>query len=178
MARLQEQYYKEIRPGLAKAGELKNIHQVPELLKIVISSSLSHRVLDSKRLQQLQNDVTAIAGQKAILTKARKSVSTFKTREGMNLGVKVTLRKKRMYEFLDRFVNIALPRIRDFRGLTKNSFNKGVYNMGLTEHFIFPEVNYDKLEAVSGMNISFVTTAETEEEALALLKAFNMPFTR
>jgi large subunit ribosomal protein L5 len=176
MARLKEVYNKTIRPGLQKEFEYSNPFEVPRLLKVVINMGVGKAAQDSKKIQFAVNDLTAIAGQKPVVTKAKKSIAGFKVRENMNLGVKVTLRKNQMYEFVDRLVNIALPRVRDFRGLSGKSFDgRGNYSFGIKEQIVFPEIDYDKIDEIRGMDIVFVTTAKTNAEAKALLKAFNMP---
>jgi large subunit ribosomal protein L5 len=175
---LKERFEKEIKSQLMKELGLKNIHQIPVLEKVVINMCVSEATQDSKKLQSAFEDLTAIAGQKPVITKAKKSIAGFKLREGMNLGAKVTLRKERMYEFLDRLINIALPRVRDFRGLSSKSFDgKGNYTLGLKEQLIFPEINYDKVEKIRGMDITVCTSAGNDEHAHALLKAINFPFT-
>ena len=174
--RLQEEYLTKIVPSLKKERNL-NTMQVPRLEKIVINMGVGEATQDSKKAQAAMADMAAITGQKPIPTKARKAVSTFRLREGQTIGCKVTLRRDRMYEFLDRLINIALPRVRDFRGVSPKGFDgQGNYNMGLKEQLVFPEIDYDKVDAVRGMNITIVTTAKTDEEARALLAAFNMPF--
>lgn len=176
MARLKEVYNKTIKPNLQKEFEYSNSFEVPRLLKVVINIGVGKAAQDSKKIQFAVNDLTAIAGQKPVVTKAKKSIAGFKVRENMNLGVKVTLRKNQMYEFVDRLVNIALPRVRDFRGLSGKSFDgRGNYSFGIKEQIVFPEIDYDKIDEIRGMDIVFVTTARTNAEAKALLKAFNMP---
>ena len=178
MARLKEHYEKVIKPSLIKEREYKNPFQVPKLEKIVINMGLGDAVQDSRKVQGVADELTLIAGQRAVITKAKNSIAGFKLREGMNIGTKVTLRKDRMYEFLDRLVNIAMPRIRDFRGISPKSFDgHGNYSLGIREHIIFPEINYDKVDKIRGMDITFITTANTDSEALDLLKGFDMPFT-
>jgi large subunit ribosomal protein L5 len=177
MTRLKQQYEAEIKQALIKEFGYANPMQVPRLDKIVINMGVGEAVQDGKKVQGAVEDMTAIAGQKPIITKAKKAIATFKVREGMNIGCKVTLRRDRMYEFLDRLVTIALPRVRDFRGLSGRSFDgRGNYSLGLKEQFVFPEINYDKVDAPRGMDITIVTTARTDAEAKALLKGFNMPF--
>lgn len=176
-ARLKETYEKELKPALLEKFGYKNVHQVPKLEKIVINMGVGDSTQDSRRAQNAANDLTLIVGQKAVVTKARKSIAQFKVREGMPLGAKVTLRGKRMYEFLDRLVNIAMPRIRDFRGIPGKSFDgQGNYAMGIKEHIVFPEINYDQVDQIRGMDIVICTTASTDEEAKELLKGFNLPF--
>ncbi len=175
--RLKTQYLGVIKGELTKEFGYKNVMQVPQLDKVVLNMGIGEAVADSKKVQSAAADLTLIAGQKPVITKARKSIATFKLREGMPVGVKVTLRKNRMYEFLDRLVNIALPRVRDFRGLNEKSFDgRGNYSMGLKEHIVFPEINYDKVEDVLGMDIIICTTASNDDEARALLKGLNFPF--
>lgn len=177
MTRLYDEYKKTIRPNLSKEHGYKNIMEVPKLEKIVINVSVSDAVQDSKKLQSFVDDIALIAGQKPVITRAKKSIAGFKLREGMSIGAKVTLRKDRMYEFLDRLITIALPRVRDFRGLSAKSFDgNGNYAMGVKEHIIFPEINYDKVDKIRGFDIIICTTAKTDEEGRALLKAFNFPF--
>jgi large subunit ribosomal protein L5 len=176
MARLKEVYNKTIKSALQKEFEYSNPFEVPRLLKVVINMGVGKAAQDSKKIQFAVNDLTAIAGQKPVVTKAKKSIAGFKVREMMNLGVKVTLRKNHMYEFLDRLVNIALPRVRDFRGLSGKSFDgRGNYTFGIKEQIVFPEIDYDKIDEIRGMDIVFVTSAKTNAEAKALLKALNMP---
>ena len=175
--RLKKYYDEVVKPRLVEEFGYKNPLEVPRLDKVVINMGVGEAVGDSKKAQAAANDLTSIAGQKAVVTRARKSIATFKVREGMPVGAKVTLRKARMYEFIDRLVNIALPRVRDFRGLNPKSFDgRGNYALGIKEHIIFPEINYDRVEAVWGMDVIVATTAKTDEEARALLKAFNFPF--
>ena len=175
--RFQEQYETAVKPALMTEFKYKNVMQVPQLDKVVLNMGIGEAVADSKKVQSAAADLALIAGQKPVITKARKSIATFKLREGMPVGVKVTLRKDRMYEFLDRLVNIALPRVRDFRGLNEKSFDgRGNYSMGLKEHIVFPEIDYDKVEDVLGMDIIICTTASNDDEARALLKGLNFPF--
>lgn len=176
--RLQERYETAIVPALKKEFSYENPMQVPKLVKIVINMGVGRKaVSDSKKVNFAAGDMTLIAGQKPIITKSRKAIASFKLREDQAIGVKVTLRKDKMYEFLDRLVNIALPRVRDFRGVNPNGFDgMGNYNMGLKEQLIFPEIDYDKIDEVRGMDITIVTTATTDDEGRALLKAFDMPF--
>jgi len=177
MTRLKEQYEKVVRPALMSEFNYTNPMQVPRLEKIVINMGVGKATQDSKKLTVAVNELAAIAGQKPVVTKARKSIATFKLREGMNIGAKVTLRRERMYEFLDRLITIALPRVKDFRGLKPTSFDgRGNYALGLREHIVFPEIDYDKIDEVRGMDIIIVTTAKTDAEARALLKGFDMPF--
>ncbi len=175
--RLRTQYEEVIKADLLKQFGYKNVMQLPKLDKIVLNMGIGEAVNDTKKVKSAAADLEMIAGQKAVITHARKSIAGFKVRENMPLGVKVTLRKQRMYEFLDRLVNVALPRVRDFRGLNPNAFDgRGNYAMGIKEHIIFPEISYDQIEQVWGMDIVVCTTAKTDEEAKALLRAFNFPF--
>jgi large subunit ribosomal protein L5 len=175
--RLRTQYDETIRAALTEQFGYKNPMQLPKLDKIVLNIGVGEAVNDTKKVRAAAADLEKIAGQKAVITHARKSIAGFKVRENMPLGVKVTLRKARMYEFLDRLVNIALPRVRDFRGLNPNSFDgRGNYALGIKEHIIFPEIIYDQIDQVWGMDIVVCTTAKTDDEARALLKAFNFPF--
>ncbi len=175
--RLRTQYDETIKPALIKEFGYKNVMQAPKLDKIVLNMGVGEAVNDTKKVKAAAADLEKIAGQKPVVTFARKSIAGFKVRENMPLGVKVTLRKQRMYEFLDRLVNIALPRVRDFRGLNPNSFDgRGNYAMGIKEHIIFPEINFDQIDQTWGMDIIVCTTARTDDEARALLKAFNFPF--
>jgi large subunit ribosomal protein L5 len=176
-ARLKEQYDTVIRGKLKAEFNYVNDLQIPSLEKIVINMGVGEAAGDSKKVNAAAAELAAITGQKPVITKARKSIAQFKLREGMPIGCKVTLRRDRMYEFLDRLVTIALPRVRDFRGIPATSFDgRGNYAMGLKEQIIFPEIDYDKIDEIRGMDIIFVTTAETDKEAKALLKAFQMPF--
>lgn len=175
--RLRTQYEDAIKADLMKQFGYKNVMQLPKLEKIVLNMGVGEAVNDTKKVKAAAADLEKIAGQKPVITHARASIAGFKVRENMPLGVKVTLRKQRMYEFLDRLVNVALPRVRDFRGLNPNSFDgRGNYAMGIKEHIIFPEIAYDQIEQVWGMDIVVCTTAKTDDEARALLKAFNFPF--
>lgn len=176
-SRVQEQYINEVVPALESKFGYKNPMQVPKLVKIVISSGLGDIKDNAKSVQMAQAELKQITGQQPVLTKARKSVANFKVREGMTIGIKVTLRGKMMYDFYDKFVSIALPRVRDFRGVPTESFDgKGNYCMGIKEQLIFPEIQYDQVEKIRGMDICFVTTAKTDEEARELLRAMGMPF--
>ena len=178
MTRLNEIYTKSIRPELLEQNGYKNILEVPKLQKIVINMGLGEAVQDSKKVASAVADLTKITGQKPIITKASKSVAGFKLREGMPIGCKVTLRRDRMYEFLDRLITIALPRVRDFRGLDPSSFDGcGNYAMGLKEQIVFPEIDYDQIDTIRGMDIIFVTSAKTDDEARELLRKFDFPFT-
>lgn len=177
--RLKTQYLETIRPALLERLEYKNAIQVPQIEKIVLNMGVGEAVADSKKIKSAFEDLQAIAGQKPVITKAKTSIATFKLREGMPVGVKVTLRKDRMYEFMDRLVTIALPRVRDFRGLNAKSFDgRGNYAMGLKEHIVFPEIDYDKVDQVWGMDIIVCTTAKTDDEARELLREFNFPFAK
>ena len=177
MTRLQEQYTNVVRPALMAEFNYRNPMEVPRLEKIVVNMGVGEAVQDSKKLNSAVNELAVITGQKPIVTKARKSIATFKLREGMSIGCKVTLRGQRMYEFLDRLVTIALPRVRDFRGVPSSSFDgRGNYALGLKEQIVFPEIDYDRIDNVRGMDIAIVTTAKTDAEAKALLKGFDMPF--
>jgi len=179
MARLREHYDTVLRPKLREEFGYANVMMIPRLTKIVVNMGVGEAVGDSKKVDHALNDLTLIAGQKPVATRARKSIAGFKVREGMRLGAKVTLRRARMYEFLDRLVTIALPRVRDFRGLNGKAFDgRGNYNMGLKEQIVFPEIEYDKVDAIRGMNITFCTTARTDDEARALLAGFDMPFAK
>jgi large subunit ribosomal protein L5 len=176
--RMKKRYNDVIRPEMMKKFGYKNVLQVPRINKIVLNIGAGEATSDSKKIQAAQNDLTAIAGQKAVLTRAKKAIAQFKIREGLAIGTKVTLRKDRMYEFLDRLVTIALPRVRDFRGLNGKSFDgRGNYAMGMKEHMVFVEIDYDKTETTWGMDIIINTSAKTDEEAKELLKAFQFPFT-
>ena len=179
MSRLKDQYNAEIVPALTKKFGYENVMQVPKLDKIVINMGVGEAKENPKALESAVADLETITGQKAVLTKAKNSIANFKIREGMNIGCKVTLRGEKMYEFLDRLVNLALPRVRDFRGVNPNSFDgRGNYALGIKEQFIFPEIEFDKIDKVRGMDIIFVTTAKTDEEARELLTLFNMPFAK
>ena len=179
MARLQEQYQNTIVPALKDKLGLDNVTQVPRITKITLNMGVGEAIADKKVMDNAVADMTAIAGQKPVVTKARKSVAGFKVREGFPVGCKVTLRRERMYEFLDRLISIAIPRIRDFRGMSPKAFDRqGNYSLGVQEQIIFPEIDYDKVDAVRGMDITITTTARTPEEGRALLEAFNFPFKR
>ena len=176
-ARLREKYHKEIKQALQKELKLENSMAVPKLEKIVINMGLGEATQNNKLLDPLVNDLAQIAGQKPVTTKAKKSIAAFKVREGMSIGAMVTLRNDRAYEFLDRLISIALPRVRDFRGVSTRSFDgRGNYTLGLRDQLIFPEIDYSKVEKLKGMNITIVTTAQDDNSARALLKAFGMPF--
>ena len=177
MARLQDQYRDEIAKKLFEQFGYKNVMEVPRITKITINMGVGEALGDRKVMEHAVNDMEKIAGQKAVVCKARKSVAGFKVREGWPIGCKVTLRRERMYEFLDRLVNIAIPRIRDFRGLNGKSFDgRGNYSMGVREQIIFPEIDYDKIDKIRGLDITVTTTAKSDEEAKALLSEFNFPF--
>ena len=177
MTRLQDHYEKVVRPALIKEFGYTNAMQCPRLEKIVVNMGVGEAVQDGKKVDAAVGDLTLITGQKPVVTRAKKSIATFKLRENMPIGCKVTLRRQRMFEFLDRLVNIALPRVRDFRGVSAKSFDgRGNYALGLKEQLVFPEVDYDKIDQVRGMDIVIVTTARTDAEARALLRGFDMPF--
>jgi len=176
-ARLKEHYDTVVKPKLKSEFGYKNDMEIPRLEKIVINMGVGEATTDGKKVTSAVTDLTAITGQKPVVTKARKSIAQFKLREGMPIGCKVTLRRDRMYEFLDRLVSIALPRVRDFRGISGKAFDgRGNYAMGLKEQIIFPEIDYDKIDEIRGMDIIFVTSAKTDKEAKALLAGFDMPF--
>jgi large subunit ribosomal protein L5 len=175
--RLHEQYETTVRPALMQEFGYKNPMQVPRLEKIVVNMGVGEAVQDSKKAEAAAADLTAITGQHPVITKAKRSIATFKLREGMPIGCKVTLRRERMYEFLDRLITVALPRVRDFRGISGRSFDgRGNFALGLKEQLVFPEIDYDRVDATRGMDVVIVTTARTDAEAKALLKAFDMPF--
>ncbi len=177
MARLKQFYTDTVIPGLREQFGYSNPMEVPRITKITLNMGVGEAVADRKVMEHAVDDMIRIAGQKPIVVKARKSVAGFKVREGWPVGCKVTLRRERMYEFLDRLINIAIPRVRDFRGMNPRSFDgRGNYNMGVKEQIIFPEIDYDKIDALRGMDITFTTTARTDEEGRALLAAFNFPF--
>ena len=177
MSRLKEQYNNEIVAAMIKKFGYKNIMEVPKLDKVVINMGVGEAKDNAKVLETAVKDMETIAGQKAVLTRAKNSVANFKIREGMAIGCKVTLRGEKMYEFVDRLVNLALPRVRDFRGVNPNAFDgRGNYALGIKEQIIFPEIEYDKVDKIRGMDVIFVTTAKTDEEARELLRLFNMPF--
>jgi len=177
MATLKQHYQTEVVPKLIAEFGYKSIMQVPRITKITVNMGVGEAVGDKKILDNAINDLTAITGQKPVSTKARKSIAGFKIREGWPVGCKVTLRRERMYEFLERLIGIAIPRIRDFRGISAKSFDgRGNFSMGVSEQIIFPEIDYDKIDALRGMDISIATTAKTDDEARALLRAFNFPF--
>ncbi|SUP44561.1 MULTISPECIES: 50S ribosomal protein L5 [Veillonella] len=177
MSRLNEKYTSEIRQALQEKFQYKNVMEIPKLEKVVINIGVGDAVGNAKALEAAVNDLTIIAGQKPVITKAKKSIANFKVREGMSLGTKVTLRGERMYEFLDKLINVALPRVRDFRGVSAKAFDgRGNYALGLKEQLIFPEIEYDQVERVTGMDIIVVTSAKTDEEARELLALCGMPF--
>ena len=177
MNRLQERYQNEIKGNLMKKFNYSSPMQAPKLVKIVINLGVGDAIANPKALDEAVAELTAIAGQKPVVTKAKKSIANFKVRQGMPVGAKVTLRGDNMYEFADKFFNISLPRVRDFKGVSRNSFDgRGNYSMGIKEQLIFPEINYDKVDTIKGMNIVFTTTAKTDEEAAALLELLGMPF--
>ncbi len=179
MARMKEYYSKEVAPALMKKFGYKSVMQIPKLEKIVINVGCGEARDNQKIIDAILSDLGKITGQRPVVCKAKKSVANFKLREGMNIGAKVTLRADRMYEFLDRLFNVALPRVRDFRGINANSFDgRGNYNMGIKEQLIFPEIDYDKIDKVRGMDICFVTTAKTDEEARELLTLMGAPFAK
>ena len=177
MATLYQQYVDEIRPNLKAERGYANIMQVPRLTKVTLNMGVGEAVGDRKIMEAAVADMTLISGQKPIVTNARKSEAGFKIREGWPIGCKVTLRRERMYEFIERLIGIAIPRIRDFRGLNPKAFDgRGSFSMGIAEQIVFPEIDYDKIDRIRGLNVTITTTAETDEEALALLRAFNFPF--
>ena len=176
-SRLKEYYLEKVVPSLKKEFQYKNIMEIPSLQKIIINMGLGEAISDVKVLDSAANELLAISGQKPVITKARKSIAGFKLRSGMSIGCMVTLRKERMYEFFDRLVNVALPRVKDFRGVSGKSFDgRGNYALGIKEQIIFPEINYDKIDKVRGMNIVIVTSAKSDEEGKALLKSLGVPF--
>ena len=176
-ARLRETYDNEVFNQLKEKFQYANVMEVPKLTKITINMGLGEAKDNSKVLESAVNEIALIAGQKPVVTKAKKSIANFKVRQGMPVGAKVTLRGDRIYEFADKFFNIALPRVRDFKGVSKNAFDgRGNYSLGIKEQLIFPEINYDQVETIKGMNIVFTTTAKTDEEAMALLELLGMPF--
>ena len=179
MSRLHEIYLNEIAPAMQKKFNYKNVMQIPKMDKIVVNMGVGEAKDNAKLLESAANDMQIITGQKPVITKAKKSIANFKIRDGMNIGCKVTLRGEKMYEFMDRLINLALPRVRDFRGVNPNAFDgRGNYALGIKEQLIFPEIEYDKIDKVRGMDIIFVTTAKTDEEARELLTLFNMPFSK
>ena len=179
MSRLKDEYINEIAPAMQKKFGYTNVMQIPKMDKIVINMGVGEAKENAKVLESAISDLQTITGQKPIITKAKKSIANFKIREGMNIGCKVTLRGDKMYEFMDRLINLALPRVRDFRGVNPNAFDgRGNYALGIREQLIFPEIEYDKIDKVRGMDVIFVTTAKTDEEARELLTMFNMPFSK
>jgi len=177
MARLKDFYRNEVVPRLLKEGGYKNVMEVPKIEKIVVNFGLGEAIQNAKAMEAATGDLTTITGQKPMVRRAKKAISNFKLREGMPIGVAVTLRRERMYEFLDRLVTVAFPRVRDFRGISPKSFDgRGNYTIGLKEQIIFPEIDYDKIDKIRGMNITIVTSAKTDEEALRLLTFMKMPF--
>ena len=179
MARLKDYYVKDVAPALMKKFGYKSVMQIPKLDKIVVNVACGEAGSNSKMMDAILSDLSKITGQKPVITKAKKSIANFKLREGMNVGAKVTLRGDRMYEFLDRFSNVALPRVRDFRGINPNAFDgRGNYSVGVKEQLIFPEIDYDKIDKIRGMDISFITTAKTDEEARELLTLMGAPFAK
>ncbi|MGB9812675.1 MAG: 50S ribosomal protein L5 [Thermovenabulum sp.] len=179
MPRLKEKYENEVVPALMKKFNYKSVMQVPRLEKVVINMGISDAKENPKAIESACNDIAAITGQKPVVTKAKKSIASFKIRKGMPIGAKVTLRGVRMYDFLDKLFNIALPRVRDFKGVSPDSFDgRGNYTLGIKEQLIFPEIDYDKIDKIRGMDITIVTTAKTDEEARELLKNLGMPFAR
>lgn len=177
MTRMQEMYQKEVAPAMMKKFGYKSVMQIPKLDKIVVNVACGEAGSNSKMMDAILSDLMKITGQKPIITKAKKSIANFKLREGMNVGAKVTLRADRMYEFLDRLFNVALPRVRDFRGINGNSFDgRGNYSLGIKEQLIFPEIDYDKIDKIRGMDIAFVTTAKTDEECRELLTLMGAPY--
>jgi large subunit ribosomal protein L5 len=177
MSRLKERYTKEIAPAMGKEYGYKNVMAIPKLEKIVINIGLGEAIQNAKLLDNAADELSQIAGQRPVITRAKKSIASFKLRQGMPIGCSVTLRGERMYEFLDRFLNTALPRVRDFRGLSTKSFDgRGNYTLGLRDQLIFPEIDYSRVSKIKGMNISVVTTAKTDDEARTLLRLFGMPF--
>ena len=179
VARLKKKYNEEVAPALMQKFQYKSVMQIPRIDKIVVSVGCGDCKDNAKMLESVVKDISAITGQHAVATVARKSVANFKLREGMKVGVKVTLRQDRMWEFMDRLFNVALPRVRDFRGISADAFDgRGNYSLGIREQIIFPEIEYDKIDKTRGMDIIFVTTAKTDEEARELLRLFNMPFAK
>ena len=177
MARLKELYNNQLRDQLKTKFGYKNLFQVPKILKIVVNMGVGETVVDSKKINNASEDLMKISGQKPLITQSKKSIAGFKLRKGLNIGCKVTLRKNRMYEFLDRLIYIALPRVRDFKGLSKKSFDgNGNFSIGIKEQIIFPEIDYDKIDKVRGIDISIITSTDNDEHAFELLKGFNLPF--
>lgn len=179
MNRLQEKYNETVKPSLMKEYNYSSVMECPKLVKVVINMGVGDAIVNAKALDEAYEEMTLIAGQKPVITKAKKSIANFKLREGMNIGCKVTLRGERMYEFLDKLFNISLPRVRDFRGVSNTAFDgRGNYTLGVKEQLIFPEINFDKVSKVRGMDIVIVTTAKTNKEAHSLLKGLGMPFAK
>ena len=179
MARLKDKYMQEVAPALMAHFKYSSTMQIPKIEKVVLNMGVGDVKENPKAIESAANDMSLIAGQRAVITKAKKSVSAFKLREGMNIGCKVTLRGSRMYEFMDKLLNVTLPRVRDFRGVSPNSFDgRGNYAMGVKEQLIFPEIDYDKIDRIRGMDIIIVTTAQTDEEARELLRLLGMPFSK
>ncbi|MCR5278146.1 MAG: 50S ribosomal protein L5 [Lachnospiraceae bacterium] len=177
MARLKDYYFSDVRDAMVKKFGYKNVMEIPKIEKIVVNMGVGEAKDNAKVLENAVKDMEQITGQKAVITKAKKSVANFKIREGLAIGCKTTLRGEKMYEFMDRLINLSLPRVRDFRGVNPNAFDgRGNYSLGIKEQLIFPEIEYDKVDKVRGMDICFVTTAKTDEEARELLRLFNMPF--
>ncbi|NOY88064.1 MAG: 50S ribosomal protein L5 [FCB group bacterium] len=177
MARLKDKYLKEIQPKLMKENHYSSVMEVPQITKVIVNIGVGESIQNQKLLDAAVNDLTLITGRKPFITRAKKSISNFKLRQGMPIGCAVTLRRETMYEFLDRLINVAIPRVRDFRGINPKSFDgRGNYNLGLKEQLIFPEIDYDKVDKIRGMNITIVTTAKNDEEARQLLTEFGMPF--
>lgn len=177
MGTLKEQYESELKSELQKQLGLSNVMEIPKIEKIVLNMGLGDAVQNPKIVEKASQELTLISGQKAVVTRAKKSIATFKLREGMPIGTRVTLRKDRMYDFLSKLINIALPRVRDFRGVSAKGFDgRGNFSMGITEHIIFPEIDYDKIDQIRGLNVTIVTTAKTDEAARSLLDAVGMPF--
>ena len=177
MNRLQEKYNETVKPSLMKEYNYSSVMECPKLVKVVINMGVGDAIANAKALDEAYEEMTLIAGQKPVITKAKKSIANFKLREGMSIGCKVTLRGERMYEFLDKLFNISLPRVRDFHGVSNTAFDgRGNYTLGVTEQIIFPEINIDTIDRILGMNITFVTTAKTDEEGYELLKMFGLPF--
>ena len=179
MTRLEEKYTEQVKPSLMKEFNYSSVMEAPKLVKVVINMGVGDAIANPKALDEAVEELTQIAGQKPVITKAKKSIANFKLREGMAIGCKVTLRGERMYEFLDKLINISLPRVRDFRGVSNTAFDgRGNYTLGIKEQLIFPEINFDKVNKVRGMDIVIVTTAQTNQEAHALLKGMGMPFAK
>jgi len=179
LARLKEYYFSDVRDAMVKKFGYKNVMEIPKIEKIVINMGVGEAKDNAKALESAVKDMEQITGQKAVITKAKKSIANFKIREGVQIGCKTTLRGEKMYEFMDRLINLALPRVRDFRGVNPNAFDgRGNYSLGIKEQLIFPEIEYDKVDKVRGMDVCFVTTAKTDEEARELLRLFSMPFAK